>query len=603
MGHGVRRRSPRGGGGLFRRAIAVIGAVLVAVPVGLAANPSGMDAASAAVSSPVAASGRVAFDPGYIIDDSLFYDRSAMTAAEIQSFLDSKIGTCENGQCLNVAIVPFAARAARYSADFPDRLICSAVDGGNFQVSELIYRVQVACGISAKVILATLHKEQGLITKKAPSDYSLRYAMGYACPDSSGCSDANAGLGVQIYQGTRQLMTYRVSSEVWRYKPSTSGQFVAYHPDYYVSGRCGGTDVVIRNFATAALYNYTPYQPNAAALANLGTTGDNCSSYGNRNFWDYYYSWFGSPTAIIPSGVSVSRIGGNDRYSSSAAVSAANFSAGVPVVYVASGADFADAISAAPAAATQGGPVLLLERDAIPAPVVLELSRLKPQRIVIVGGTGAVSTRVEQLLAGLSPEVERVFGLNRYETSRAVLAHSFGGAVPTVYLATGSMFADALSASAAAGSRAAPVLLVDGSQNGVDEATRGLLAEVGTQNVYVSGGTGVVSPGVEQGLVSLLGRDAVVRLSGSDRYATSNAVNRERFTTATTFFVASGEAFADALSAAPVAALNNAPLYVVPQECMPRSLAEHIIDSGATALVIIGGTGAVSPAVAAFRNC
>jgi len=57
-----------------------------------------------------------------------------------------------------------------------------------------IYRVQVACGISAKVILVTLQKEQGLVTSRAPSEYALRAAMGMACPDTAPCDAAFAGL-------------------------------------------------------------------------------------------------------------------------------------------------------------------------------------------------------------------------------------------------------------------------------------------------------------------------------------------------------------------------------------------------------------------------
>lgn len=67
-----------------------------------------------------------------------------------------------------------------------------------------------------------------------------------------------------------------------------------YHPD---SDRCGGASVTIASAATAALYYYTPYQPNAAALANLYGTGDSCSSYGNRNFWRMYSDWFGDPAS------------------------------------------------------------------------------------------------------------------------------------------------------------------------------------------------------------------------------------------------------------------------------------------------------------------
>jgi uncharacterized protein with LGFP repeats len=220
-----------------------------------------------------------------IISDSLFYDRSAMTAAQIQTFLDGKIGSCLTDRCLNVAVLPVASRPASYSID-TGGLVCSAIAGGNLRVSELIYRTQVACNISAKVILVTLQKEQGLVTSRAPSDWALRAAMGMGCPDTAPCDDAFAGLATQIMSGARQLHVYKVGG----FGRQPGAQYVQYHPN----AGCGGTTVNVRNYATAALYNYTPYQPNAAALANLGGTGDSCSSYGNRNFWRFYNDWFGS---------------------------------------------------------------------------------------------------------------------------------------------------------------------------------------------------------------------------------------------------------------------------------------------------------------------
>lgn len=535
------------------------------------------------------------FDPGYIIADSLFYDGNAMTAAQIQSFLDSKIGTCQTDKCLNVAVLPVTSRPASYSADYPDRLACSAIEGGTLRVSELIYRTQVACGISAKVILVTLQKEQSLVTSRNPSEWQLRAAMGQACPDTGGCDSAYEGLAVQIMSGARQLSVYRLGN--FRYKPGT--QFVGYHPNT----ACGGTNVTIRNYATAALYNYTPYQPDAAALANLYGTGGSCSSYGNRNFWRFYTDWFGAPNELSPTGVTVSRVSGADRYQSSAAMSASYFAPNVPVVYIASGEGYADAISAAPAAAQGRGPVLLVSSTALPGPIRTEIQRLAPQRIVIVGGEASVSAAVAAELETLSPQVERVFGQNRFETSRAIMQHAFGQSVAEVYVATGAMYADALSASAAAGSRNAPVLLVDGGQGGLDSATRSLLSDVGAQKVYIAGGTGVVSVGIENALKSELGSASVVRLAGSDRYGTANAINRDRFATASRFFVASGNDFPDALGAAPIAALQGAPLYLTDRSCMPRSLLAHLIDAGASSLVIVGGTGVVDQNAAAFRNC
>ncbi len=57
---------------------------------------------------------------------------------------------------------------------------------------------------------------------------------------------------------------------------------------------CGSSPVYIQNQATANLYYYTPYQPNAAAIRAGYGEGDGCSSYGNRNFYQYFTDWFGS---------------------------------------------------------------------------------------------------------------------------------------------------------------------------------------------------------------------------------------------------------------------------------------------------------------------
>jgi hypothetical protein len=78
-----------------------------------------------------------------------------------------------------------------------------------------------------------------------------------------------------------------------------AGQFAQIQ--YKNSSSCGTKTVSIENGATAALYNYTPYTPNAAAVAGgTGDVGDSCSSYGNRNFWRYFYQWFGSSAATAP---------------------------------------------------------------------------------------------------------------------------------------------------------------------------------------------------------------------------------------------------------------------------------------------------------------
>ncbi len=225
------------------------------------------------------------FNPGNIISDALFYDANAMSSSEIQAFLDEKIGSCRTSRCLNILNVSISSRDRRVS-QATGQLVCEAIQGGTMRASELIYRVQVACGISAKVILATLQKEQGLVTSKAPSDHNLNAAMGQACPDTAPCDPAFSGVGPQIVGGVNQLKIYKAG----RFAKQPGVHYIQYDVDV----KCGGTNVNIVNYATAALYNYTPYQPNAASLRAGYGEGDGCSSYGNRNFYQYYTDWFGS---------------------------------------------------------------------------------------------------------------------------------------------------------------------------------------------------------------------------------------------------------------------------------------------------------------------
>ena len=277
--------------------VAAIVAALVLVPgVAQASEQSGravsengssaiVDSVSSLPDSQVRTANLAEFSPSDIISDALFYDSAAMTTAEIQAFLDRQIGACSNGKCLNVISAGFTSRGAVVSAR-TGNTVCAPITGGTMRVAEVIYRAQVACGISAKVILVTLQKEQGLVTSRAPSDWNLRAAMGAFCPDTSPCDPAYAGVGPQIIAGTIQLKTYKAGA--FSRQPGT--HFIGYHPNT----ACGGTNVLVSNYATAALYNYTPYQPNPAALRAGYGTGDGCSSYGNRNFYQYYVDWFGN---------------------------------------------------------------------------------------------------------------------------------------------------------------------------------------------------------------------------------------------------------------------------------------------------------------------
>lgn len=299
----------------------------------------------------------------------------------------------------------------------------------------------------------------------------------------------------------------------------------------------------------------------------------------------------------------VDRLWGADRFATAVAVSQRYYPApGVPVVYVANGMDFPDALSAAPAAARQGGPLLIVRPDAIPAAISAELDRLSPQKIVVVGGPSVVSDQVYADLAARTASITRLAGPDRYQTSLAISRYAFpAGSSPQAYLATGRNFPDALAAAGAAGAASAPVILVDGlSTSGPSAAVTTELNRLGVTKVLLAGGTPVVYPQLERGLKQTY---QVERYAGADRYGTSGVVNRESFPSATHIFLATGAAFPDALTAAAVAGARHEPLYVSPTNCVPPYLREDLETRGVTSVTLIGSTGVLGGGAEALNRC
>ena len=273
----------------MKKVVAIIASMLALASVLVGFQLSGPNTAQDSASAVTGSS----FSAGNIISDANFYDGASMSAAQIQSFLSTQVGTCASSSCLSNGRFSMNSRGSDP--------MCRAVTGGsNLSAAVMISRVAAACSISPKVILVTLQKEQTLVsgaTARNPSASRLERAMGYACPDNVGgrCDPAYAGVGNQVYWSAWQWKRYGNPA-------GTSNYFTWFNPgvrqiQYNVPTSCGTKSVSVQNKATAALYYYTPYTPNTAALNNLYGTGDSCSAYGNRNFWRMYTDWFGSPTS------------------------------------------------------------------------------------------------------------------------------------------------------------------------------------------------------------------------------------------------------------------------------------------------------------------
>lgn len=535
------------------------------------------------------------FDPGYIIADHLFYDGAAMSESEIQQFLNRQIGTCNNANCLNIY--------RQSTGDRPVTPRCNGYAGAsNETAARIIFKVQQSCNISAKVILVTLQKEQSLVTSRSPSNSTLERAMGYYCPDDPSrpgwCHPDFAGFFNQVYNAAAQFQRYRLEPHNFSHRVRT--QAVRYHPNT----ACGSVTVTIRNAATAGLYNYTPYTPNAAAMNNLFGLGDSCSAYGNRNFWRIYSQWFGSPTGFNPTNVGASRLAGDDRYSTSVEISKATYPDGAAVVYVAVGSSFPDGLAAAPAAANAGAPLLLTPSTGLPPVVRAEIQRLAPSRIVVVGGTGVIPGAVVDQLRPLAPSIRRDSGADRYTTANEVARAGFPSGASIAFVASGANFPDALAASAAAGALGGPVVLVPPGSTSMPQETRQLLGSLGVRTVVLAGGTGVLPGGsFVDSIRSISSVNSVVRQGGLDRYATAAAINTYAFPAVERAYLASGTNFPDALSAAAAAGATQSPLHLTPGTCMPAASGTHMGNAGVRHITLVGGTAIVAGTSRSFQPC
>lgn len=181
----------------------------------------------------------------------------------------------------------------------------------------------------------------------------------------------------------------------------------------------------------------------------------------------------------------------------SAALSARDFGAGIDVAYVASGQNFPDALSGSAAAGHLNGPVLLVTRDSVPGPVAAELERLRPKKVVLLGGPNSVGDAALTDIAAHVPAgttLGGIAGADRYAVSAAISEDTYPAGANTVYVASGAVFPDALSGSAAAIVANAPVLLV--TKDGIPDAVAAELDRLNPRKIVVLGGPNTISDSV-----------------------------------------------------------------------------------------------------------
>lgn len=191
----------------------------------------------------------------------------------------------------------------------------------------------------------------------------------------------------------------------------------------------------------------------------------------------------------------------------------------------------------------------------------------------------------------LNVQAVRLSGTNRYGTAAAISQH-FWPEADDVIIANGSGFPDALTGSNLYGVDA-PLLLV--TRDSIPAATVAELNRLAPDDIYILGGTAVVSAAVE---VQLSAWGPVVRLSGSNRYGTAVAITGEAFPLGvTTLLVASGTNFPDALAGGAVAARTGGALLITDPNSLPGVISAEITRLSPTNIHVLGGPAAVSATV------
>ena len=251
------------------------------------------------------------FDPGNIMSDFVMGNKSTMTEAQINNFLHSK-NPCN--KAYDDEVKYWQGQGYIYGIS-GNRVLCMADDKFDGEsAAHIIWQAAQDYSINPQVLIVLLEKEQSLVTDPWPNHRQYASATGFDCPDTGGCDPRGAGFKNQVRKAA--ALFREVLDGGWSNYPAYTTQFIYYNPN---TG-CGGTNIYIQNRATSALYRYTPYQPNAAALAAGKGTGDSCSSYGNRNFYNLFTEWFGDTKTIVQSNVNIPngtyrlRAGDSDKF-------------------------------------------------------------------------------------------------------------------------------------------------------------------------------------------------------------------------------------------------------------------------------------------------
>lgn len=308
-------------------------------------------------------------------------------------------------------------------------------------------------------------------------------------------------------------------------------------------------------------------------------------------------------TTATPSLANVSslnpRLYGLDRYQTSTAIANQFSSQRVKTVVLASGNDFPDALSASVLAHQLNAPILLVDSHTQTSTEALEYIQAHLQAqgdVYIIGGQVIIGPDFDTELANKGYKVKRLGGIDRYDTDMLTV-NELNSTSATVFIASGESFPDALSISSFASQSNSPILLTQTQT--LPKATQDFLKNKQPKQVYIAGGTSVVSSPVENQIRSILPNASITRFAGEDRYETASLAYNQLAMNPKTIYVASGLNYPDALSGTTLAAQNGDPILLIDPSTplVPDSIAAYLsklhYHKVTTTVTALGGSAVV----------
>lgn len=308
-----------------------------------------------------------------------------------------------------------------------------------------------------------------------------------------------------------------------------------------------------------------------------------------------------NPAVESPQIMRTYRLAGDTRYETAKAISEYYANEKVTNVILATGNDFADALSASVLAFQKEAPILLVDPSSDSFRDALDYVRvhLEPTgTIYLIGGAGIIGTEFETRLNDLGfRNIVRIIGLDRYDTSYKIARSLNDKTVSTVVISSGEHYADALSISSFAANNGWPILLT--SQDTLPARIRNYIDETKPAKVYITGGTGVISDHVQSEIRELLPEASVERLTGESRFDTNTKIAETFAPNPSTVYLANGYGFADALAGSAVASKYGDPiLFIDPSvPSLPKSTVRYLEklceNHVSPNIVAFGGSGVV----------